>query len=346
VETFFHAVENFFHGVDNFFHAVEKRGQKFPCRGSGAKEEEMKRTMVLAGWALAALATASWGGAGRVLCTTFPICQIVRNVAEGREGTSVELLLPSSLGCPHNYSLTPQDMRKLAEADVLVANGLGMEEFLGAPVERANARLRVVDSSADIGDLIPWEGGNAHAECGAHGHEHGHGHRPANPHLFASPRMSAKIALNVAGELSKIDPAGAATYFRNAAAYGERMEALASALAEVGRSAENPRIVQPFGAFDYFARDAGLEIVASMQPHGQEPSAAEMIALVETVKAKRVGYLFAEPQYSDKVARTISRETGVPVVSIDPGASGPDDAPLDYFDEIMRQNVRALGGGR
>lgn len=72
-----------------------------------------------------------------VLATTFPIYQIVRNVTNGREGMKADLMLPSRLGCPHDYMLTPQDMQKLAKADILVVNGLGMEEFLGAPVKKA-----------------------------------------------------------------------------------------------------------------------------------------------------------------------------------------------------------------
>mgnify|MGYP003729615183 CR=1 FL=1 len=436
----------------------------------------------------AGLTTAAAGGMN-VLCTTFPIYQITRNVAQGRDGVKVELMLPAALGCPHHYSLTPQDMQKLARADVLVANGLGMEEFMGAPVAKANPRLRIVDSSAGIEGVMAYADGGAHGhahgeepfewagifdlapglyrwsfakkdgryadptmkiailptdgadaaaiervkpaarkaldadaaprEPGAeltpgaqayrlefddeqdattfavriekagayafftehaptefeagehffkdaqgrdvepvaqepnggddHGHAHDHGHDHArhrhagpNPHLFASPRQAALLAENIAAGLSKADPEGAGVYFKNAKAYAQRMNALADEMAALVKTLKNNRIVQPHGVFDYLARDIGLEIVAVTQPHGQEPSAAEMLELVKIVREKKAGAVFTEPQYSPKVGQTIARETGIPAAVLDPAASGPENAPLDYYEQVMRKNMEAL----
>ena len=288
-----------------------------------------------------------------VLCTTFPVYQIARNVVPGREGVDLQLMLPAGMGCPHDYALTPQDMRKLAGADVLVVNGLGLEEFLGAPVQAANPDLEIVDSAAGIQDLLEY--GHDHREAEEeHDHEakhdrdhaeHGHPHRHegVNPHLFASPRMAARIALNVAGGLSKSDPEGAGVYFRNAQAYAARLNALADEMAAFGQTLQNNRIVEPHGVFDYLARDMGLEIVAVLQPHGQEPSAAEMLELVRVIRMKQAGAIFTEPQYSAKVGETLARETGLSLATLDPVATGPEAAPLDYFETTMRKNMEVLG---
>jgi len=420
-----------------------------------------------------------------VLCTTFPVFQITRNVAKGREGVEVEIMLPSQLGCPHDYVLTPQDMQKLAKADVLVINGLGMEEFLGAPLEKANEKLTIIDSSAGIKEILQYVGGRAHghhrreeaeehkdehehpfawagafklepgvyrwsfakvdgkyaelsmkmlclfseekepikkaaenaveifekdAETLAHGgqmkpgalyvllfdrerdvsvfdlkidtrgtyvffaqhmpyefeakehffktadgkdvepvaeepeqgHGHHHHHYGTNPHLFASPRMAAKLAMNIAAGLSKADPEGAAVYFKNAQAYAEILNKLADEMASLGKRLKNNRIVQPHGVFDYLARDMGLEVIAVMQPHGQEPSAAEMLELARTIKKKKAGAIFTEPQYPEKVGKALARETGVPVDMLDPVASGPENAPLDYYEKVMRKNMKTI----
>jgi len=439
-----------------------------------------------------------------VLATTFPIFQIVRNVTQGRDGLKVDLMLPSQLGCPHDYALTPQDMQKLAKADILVVNGLGMEEFLGAPVKKANPKISVIDSSTGIKETLHYskeqerDHGHGHSHVKGHSaeeHHHGHhGERPfewagvfklepgvykwsfakvegkyadpamkmvyvssepedpikhvkekvtelfkktgktlkhggrlpagelhilqfdaarnktefeiridkagtyvfftehmptefesgehffktaggkdvepvsqepepghahhrgevhhedghhhhhagVNPHLFASPRMTARLAMNIAAELSKVDPKGAATYFKNAQAYADSMNKLADDMAVVGKRLENNRIVQPHGIFDYLARDMGLEIVAVMQAHGQEPSASEMTQLVKTIKEKRAGAIFTEPQYPEKVGKTLSKETGVPVAMLDPVATGPENAPLSYYETVMRQNMKTI----
>ena len=314
----------------------------------------MKKTGGMVFIAVALGAASGWGAIQNVLCSTFPIYQLTRNVAQGREGVEVQLLLPASLGCPHHYSLTPQDMKKLANADVFVVNGLGMEEFLGAPVAQANRDLLVVDSSAGIPDVMAYaedrhgeeaehaeEGHEAHEE-GEEEHRHHHLHAGANPHLFVSPRMAAKLALNVAAGLSKADPEGAGLYFRNARAYAGRMNALAGEMSALGQRLRNRRIVQPHGVFDYLARDLGLEVVAMLQPHGQEPSAAEMIEIVRIVREKNAGAVFTEPQYSPKAGQTIAREAGIPAAVLEPAASGPEDAPLDYFETTMRQNMEIL----
>ena len=314
----------------------------------------MKKTGGTIFIAVALGAASGWGAIQNVLCSTFPIYQLTRNVAQGREGVEVQLLLPASLGCPHHYSLTPQDMKKLANADVFVVNGLGMEEFLGAPVAQANRDLLVVDSSAGIPDVLAYaedrhgeeaehaeEGHEAHEE-GEEEHRHHHLHAGANPHLFVSPRMAAKLALNIAAGLSKADPEGAGLYFRTARAYAGRMNALAGEMSALGQRLRNRRIVQPHGVFDYLARDLGLEVVAMLQPHGQEPSAAEMIEIVRIVREKNAGAVFTEPQYSPKAGQTIAREAGIPAAVLEPAASGPEDAPLDYFETTMRQNMEIL----
>jgi ABC-type Zn uptake system ZnuABC Zn-binding protein ZnuA len=274
-----------------------------------------------------------------VLATTFPIFQIVRNVTRGRDGVKVALMLPSQLGCPHDYALTPQDMQKLAKADILVVNGLGMEEFLGAPVKKANPKIKVIDSSTGIKETIQY----TEAEDHEHG-DGGHHHHDAgvNPHLFASPRMTARLAMNIAAELSKADSSGAAVYSKNARAFVKRMNKLADEMSALGKRLKNNRIVQPHGIFDYLARDMGLNIVAVMQEHAQEPSAAEMMDLVKTIKKKRAGAIFTEPQYPEKVGKTLSKETGIPVAMLDPVATGPENAPLSYYETTMRQNMKTL----
>lgn len=291
-----------------------------------------------------------------VLCSTFPMYQITRNVTKGRDGIHVSLLLPGETGCPHDYALTPQDMQKLARAHVLVVNGLGLEEFLGAPLKKANARLVVLDSSAGIKETLHFaEEGSCKTctGCKHHHHEkkdehteeaHGdhEGHGDLNPHLFASPRMAAKLAMNIAAGLSKADTEGAGTYFKNAKAYSDTLNRLADEMADLGKRLKNNRIVQPHGIFDYLARDMGVEIAGVVRAHGQEPSAAEMIQLVKTIKARKVGAIFTEPQYPEKAARTLAKETGIPVAMLDPVATGPDNAPIEYYETVMRKNMKTL----
>ncbi len=305
----------------------------------------MKKPSLLAIIALCiGLGLSSFPGTGQaearhILSTTFPIQQIVLQVTQGREGLKVEQMLPSSMGCPHDYALTAQDMKKLAKADVLVVNGLGLEEFLGAPLKKANARITIINSAEGIKETLAYPDDGA---TESRPHQHGHEHSRINPHLFASPRMTARLALNIASGLGKVDPDGAALYAKNAQHYAERMNHLADEMVALGQRLKNNRIVQPHGVFDYLARDMGLNIVAAMLPHGQEPSAAGIRRLVKILREKQAGAVFTEPQYPDKTARILAKETGTPFATLDPVASGPENAPPDYYETTMRQNMKTL----
>ena len=309
----------------------------------------------------------------RVLVSTFPVYQFTRNITQGSTALQIELMLPAQLGCPHDYALTPQDMRKLESAQIFIINGLGMEEFLGAPLKKANPKLQVVDSSAGIGDILNYsdaaEGEEAddddhrhheathvhshehdaqqrHHEHSEHHHghdEHHHHHSGPNPHLFASPRMAALQVANIAKALATAAPGERELLSRNAQAYIQKLDALDEAFEQLGKRLANKRIVTQHGVFDYLARDMGLNIVAVIAAHpGQEPSAAEALKLVRTIKDEKAGALFTEPQYPDGIGRTLAKESGIPTSVLDPVASGPENAPLDYYERIMRANLASM----
>ena len=288
-------------------------------------------------------------GAGEklaVLCSTFPIYQITLNVVGNQKGIAVNLMLPAQLGCPHDYALTPQDMRKLAEADVLVVNGLELEEFLGDPIDKINDDLKIIDSSKGIKNLIEYtdDKGHEHHESAHHEHDQNckHHHHNINPHLFVSPSMQVKLAENIADGLAEIDKKNKTAFQKNSQIYAEKMRKLANDLQALGGELKNNRIIQPHGVFDYLARDAGLEIIDTVQSHGHQPSAAEMIKIINKIRKEKAGAIFTEPQYPEKIGKTLSRETNIPVAMLDPTATGPQNAPLNYYEQVMKKNILTI----
>jgi ABC-type Zn uptake system ZnuABC Zn-binding protein ZnuA len=265
-------------------------------------------------------ATGKTPGPLHVLTSTFPMVLFTRSVTTGATGVSLESMLSGSMGCPHDYVLTPQDMQKIARADVFVVNGLGLEEFLGAPVKSANPGVRVLDTSKGITDLLKMTPEEGTEESGKEPHHH---QGDANPHLFASPRMAAKVVRNIAAQLSEIDPSNRRVYLDNAEREAAKLEKLADEFASAGKRLRSRKIVTEHAVFDYLARDAGLEIV-------------------KLIRSSGAAAVFTEPQYPAKVAETIAKEARVPVAQLDPAASGPDDAPADYYEQVMRKNLDTL----
>jgi len=253
------------------------------------------------------------------------------NVVGDAPGVSVDLMLPASLGCPHDYALTPSDMRKIADADLLVANGRGMEEFLGAPIRKANPQLRVIETAASVAALREPRGGRVHGDDAA----------DVNPHTWVSPRNAVSQVRAIERALSAASPSNADRFHANATRYLLRLERLDRAFAEAARTFRKREIVTFHNVFDYLARDYGLEIVGEVESTpGQEPSAGEMRHLVRTIRERGVPAVFAEPQYPLRVAEVIAREAGVPVRVLDPVATGPT-APTAYED-AMRRNLKTL----
>jgi len=275
----------------------------------------------------------------RVLCSVFPVYLFTRAVTAGT-GLQVLPLLPARSGCPHDYALMPEDMHKLISADVLVVNGAGLEEFLGEPIRKVNANMKVIQAVEGIEGLLSEK--DEHGEKGPAG-AHEHEHAGVNPHVFASPKMAARMVRRIAAELGTLYPAHAERMAQNAQAYAAELEKLGDEFVAAVKTLRSRKIVTEHDVFDYLARDCGLEVVAVVEEvPGQEPSAARMLELAKQIRASGAAAIFIEPQYPAKVGRTLAGETNLPAATLDPVASGPEDAGVDYYQATMRANLRTL----
>lgn len=253
-----------------------------------------------------------------ILCTFLPIYVMTQNVAAGIPGVSVQALVPPDVGCPHDYMLTPTQAARLEKADVLVMNGLGMEEFLAGVPALDRKDLHVIVASAVVDSLTP-----------------------PNPHAWVSPLEAAKMTRHIAQRLAGIDRQYSEQYIINGESYAAQLNSLAQEFKDLVSRAPNKKIVTFHRAFDYLARDTGLDIVAVIESEpGAEPSAKYMSQLVDKIKEIKPAAIFSEPQYSDRLAQMLSHETGVPVFVLDPAASGVS-GPESYID-VMQKNLQIL----
>ena len=110
-----------------------------------------------------------------VLCSFFPIYLFTKNIVGDRPDVNVTLMVPAAMGCPHDYDLTPADVKKLAGADIFVMNGGGLEEFGREQVEKENPGIVIVDASHGIEGIAFADDHEAeHSHGVAHDHKHGH----------------------------------------------------------------------------------------------------------------------------------------------------------------------------
>jgi len=275
----------------------------------------------------------------RILTSISPLYSWAANVA----GTAadVENLLPADVG-PHEYQFRPRDREKLKSADILLLNGLGLEDWFSQVVksETSSAARKVVEVAAGVPTNLLIQDVPALHLDGDEAEAHVH-HGPANPHLWLDPWFARHAVTNLLAAMKQADPANAQVYESNAAGYVERLLALDREI-EAGLAAIPRRDVITFhDAFPYFCRRYQLRLAGVIEEvPGSSPSPRYLAALSQVIREQKVGVLFTEPQFDNKLARQLARDLGVAVANLDTLETGRL-APTAYEDG-MRANLRVL----
>ena len=307
------------------------------------------------------LAVLGWGllvparpalAARELLASTFPVYLFTQNITEGTDHFRVRLMVDSERGCPHDYAPTPAELERLAQADVLVINGLGLEGFLSRALTVARADLKIIDASGgpQAADAAQMAGDQARGTALIlsravllDSEPLGHHHSGPNPHLFASPGTAALMARNIAEGLAAVDPERAEAYRQNGARLAADLETAAGTMREAGRQLGNPKVIVSHSIFEYLAADLGFEVVAYIEEEdGAEPTAARLSELARLARSAGVRAILADPSENVDFARVLSGEARIPVAALDLVASGPAEAPLDYYQKVMLTDLEVL----
>lgn len=258
-----------------------------------------------------------------ILTSFYPMYIMTLNIVRDLPDVRVVNLTRPFTGCLHDYQLTPDDLKQVENAQILVVNGAGMESFLDKVIKQ-QPELKIVEASRGI-PLIPLASNKLEG----------------NPHIWVSVSGAIQEVKNIAEQLSDLDPANAETYQVNAVEYVKKLELLREEMHQELAGFSNSSIVTFHEAFPYFAREFNLKVVAVIEYEpGSEPSAAELAEAIQTVRKTNTKAIFTEPQYPTRAAEAIARETGVPVCVLDPAVTGPYE--LDAYLDIMRKNLKTL----
>ncbi|MBP9748782.1 zinc ABC transporter substrate-binding protein [Patescibacteria group bacterium] len=265
----------------------------------------------------------------RVLTTFLPMYVFTANVAG--EYADVENLLPGGVG-PHEYAFTPADIQKIAAADVIVMNGLELEEWMDDLVLQSGTKaVRAVTSAGITGQGIA-----------AHDAEPGND-TAVNPHVWLDPIRAAQMVLFIGEKLAVADPPNAPAYRSNAAAYVTRLYMLDREYNEQLSVflADERAFVAFHPALDYLAERYSLTQVAVIEEFpGKEPSSQYLASVIDLIRDKKVRALFSEPQFSSKVVETVASETGRTIREIDTVETG--DFATDTYEKVMRKNLQTF----
>lgn len=223
---------------------------------------------------------------------------------------------------PENYQPTPHDIATLRNANVLIENGSGIETWLAHTIESAkNPGLTI----SVMTDGMPVIGGN--------------------PHLWMNPVYAQQYVQKIAAALSKADPAGKAVYQKNAVAEIVKLKALdAWIAARVKTLPPDHRAMIVFhNAWMYYNNRYGIQTVGAIElSPGQEPSPQYIGTLIGLAKQHHVRAVFAEPEYSPKLAKSLASDAGITVVTNLYDDSLSADPKVHDYDSMLRYDTETI----
>lgn len=219
---------------------------------------------------------------------------------------------------PHTYEPKPEQLKALSKAAAYFSIGVDFENAWLDRIASANSEMLMVDTTQGI-ERMPMVT-HYHEEEGG---EHAHDQELENPdpHIWTSPQLVKIQAQTIYEALVQIDPEHRAAYEANLQRFLQDTNALDADIRETLKGIKNRKFMVFHPAWGYFADDYGLEMVP-IEIGGQEPSAAELAALISAAKKEGIQVIFAQPEFSTKAAETIAKEIGGKVLLISPLAPG------------------------
>ncbi|MBA3921653.1 MAG: zinc ABC transporter substrate-binding protein [Nostocaceae cyanobacterium] len=269
----------------------------------------------------------------KVVTTFLPMYMFTKAVTG--DVAQVDILVPPGTDV-HDYQAKPENVKALAQANVLVKNGLGLEEFLAGTVKNAqNRKLTEIDASSGIKAL---ESISPVVQTQPTGKKDEH--ETGNPHVWLDPVLVKQQVTNIRNGLITVDPANKATYETNAAAYIRQLDDLNNEFQAKLRKYPNCTFITFHDAFPYLAKRYNLKQVAVVKIPEDQLSPTDVQNAVNAVKQYKVKALFSEPGVDNKLLTSLSQDLHLTLHPLDSMETGQTE-PQHYF-EAMRANLQTL----
>ena len=266
-----------------------------------------------------------------VMATESFLGDIAQNVAGSR--IKVDTLLPVTVD-PHEYQPKPQDVARLAQAQVLIVNGLGYEAWLQKTLDSLGGQRQVIVAT---NGLVP-----APDPTGQH--------PEGDPHMWMNPLFAINYVLQIQAGLTQADPSGKDVYAHNAAAYIVKLQALDQWVKDQVSQlpVEKRLLVTNHDALGYFAKAYDFKIIGAIIPSvttDASPSAQQLAGLIDTIKHSNARAIFLDIGENQKLAQEIASETGAVVITnlYVESTSGPGGPAPTYIDMIKHDVTIILG---
>ena len=279
-----------------------------------------------------------------VVATTDFLADLVGGIAG--DAAEVAALVPSGVD-PHRFSASTRDATSIREADLVVANGLGLEAQLGDTLEAAEEDGVPVLHLAE--DLDPLSAGEDEAETDQDHGEH-------DPHVWLDPLRMADAAGIVAARLAEVEGEGGLTdeeWSERGEAYAQQLHAVHDEIVELLEAVPDARrqLVTDHDSLRYFAERYGFEVVGTFLPGTSteaQPSTRAIAELADLVEERGIPAVFVDSTgASERLARTLVAEVGgdVEIVPVYTGGLGPEGSGAETLVGMLRTNAQRIVDG-
>ena len=293
-----------------------------------------------------------------VVTSFYPMYIATLNIVDGVNGVRLENLSEPQTGCLHDFQLTPEDMKLLSTADVFVINGGGIEScFCGvgkAVAQRGGVvggedLARVSEDDADSDHDHDHDADTESDSDHDHDHEadaesdsaHDHDHGDENAHAWMSVPRYRTMVQTIASRLAEKDAKHADEYYANAKAYDAKLAVLEEKINSLKSLTNGQNIIIFHEAYAYVADDFSMNACYLLDlDEERSVSAGEIKQVIGAIKDDGVSVILAEELYGKSMGDTVSRETDVHVIYIDPLNRGEYDK--DSYLDGMEHNIELI----
>jgi zinc transport system substrate-binding protein len=291
------------------------------CRVSALRSAFFLVSFLLAG--IVHAQTAKPAAPLKIGVTLHPYYSWTANVVGNLPGYEVRALLPGDIDAG-DYQPRPQDIKRLADLDAIVVNGIGHDDFIFPMLKASgNSRAAVIRVNSET-PMIRARGGTG-----------------VNSHTFISFSNAIQQTYAIQGALARLRPQDAAALQANAAEYARRLRLIKAKAASQLADARVTRVVTVHDGYGYLLQEFGLEVAGVVQPaHGLTPSAAELRDMVALLKRQKISVVFSEATFPEPLLKVLRDEAGVTVYIISHIASGPFTP--EKFEREMQTNVDTM----
>jgi ABC-type Zn uptake system ZnuABC Zn-binding protein ZnuA len=272
-----------------------------------------------------------------VVTSVSPITNIVKNI--GGDKINLTGLVPEGVNS-HTYEPVPSDIVKLGKADLVIINGLYLED----PMERivntslnTNPNIQLLKLGDNTVNPAEWVFDFSFPE------EQGH----PNPHLWLNPSYAMKFANLTKDKLIEMDPNNTAYYTENTDKYVALLKQLDEGIKEATQSIppENRKLITYHDSWAYFAPRYNMTVIGAVQPSDfSEPSPLDIARLIDQIKAENVSAIFTSEVFSNRITDQIADEAGIEIVQTlsDDALPGNLTAPNHTYVGMMLENMKNM----